>query len=58
MIAHRVESRGIYHRGASADAHEGVTAFLEKRPARFPDSVQRDLPDIFGDDLAVPSFRP
>lgn len=36
----------------------GVTAFLEKRPARFPDSVQRDLPDSFGDDLAVPSFRP
>ncbi|MGY5208976.1 crotonase/enoyl-CoA hydratase family protein [Nocardia gipuzkoensis] len=58
MIAHRVESRGIYHRGASADAREGVTAFLEKRPARFPDSVQHDLPDIFGDDLAIPPFRP
>ncbi|MGV9973744.1 crotonase/enoyl-CoA hydratase family protein [Nocardia beijingensis] len=58
MIAHRIESRGIYHRGASADAREGVTAFLEKRPARFPDSVDRDLPDIFGDDLAVPPFRP
>ncbi|MBF6168888.1 crotonase/enoyl-CoA hydratase family protein [Streptomyces gardneri] len=57
MIAHRVESRGIHHRGASADAREGVTAFLEKRPARFPDSVDRDLPDIFGDDLAVPPFR-
>ncbi|WP_174189610.1 crotonase/enoyl-CoA hydratase family protein [Nocardia barduliensis] len=58
MIAHRVESRGIYHRGASQDAREGVTAFLEKRPARFPDSVERDLPDIFGDDLAVPPFLP
>ncbi|MGY1946444.1 crotonase/enoyl-CoA hydratase family protein [Nocardia asiatica] len=58
MIAHRVESRGIYHRGASADAREGVTAFLEKRPARFPDSVERDLPDIFGDDLPVPPFLP
>ncbi|MEU5761445.1 crotonase/enoyl-CoA hydratase family protein [Nocardia sp. NPDC047648] len=58
MIAHRIESRGIYHRGAAADAREGVTAFLEKRPARFPDSVARDLPDIFGDDLAVPPFRP
>ncbi|WP_040872252.1 crotonase/enoyl-CoA hydratase family protein [Nocardia exalbida] len=57
MIAHRIESRGIYHRGAAADAREGVTAFLEKRPARFPDSVERDLPDIFGDDLAVPPFR-
>ncbi|MGK8522602.1 crotonase/enoyl-CoA hydratase family protein [Nocardia asteroides] len=58
MIAHRVESRGIFHRGASADAREGVTAFLEKRPARFPDSVARDLPDIFGDDLPIPPFRP
>ena len=40
----------------TSDFAEGVTAFLEKRPARFPDSV-RDLPDIFGDDLPVPPFR-
>lgn len=58
MIAHRVESRGIHSRGASADAREGVSSFLEKRPARFPDSVARDLPDIFGADLPVPPFRP
>ncbi|MGA6204190.1 crotonase/enoyl-CoA hydratase family protein [Nocardia testacea] len=58
MIAHRVESRGIHSRGASADAKEGVSSFLEKRPARYPDSVARDLPDIFGDDLPVPPFRP
>ncbi|WP_024804622.1 crotonase/enoyl-CoA hydratase family protein [Nocardia sp. BMG51109] len=57
MIAHRIESRGIHRRGLSADAREGVASFLEKRPARFPDSVSRDLPDIFGDDLAVPPFR-
>ncbi|MEV0106389.1 crotonase/enoyl-CoA hydratase family protein [Nocardia sp. NPDC050799] len=57
MIAHRVESRGIHSRGASADAKEGVSSFLEKRPARYPDSVARDLPDIFGDDLPVPPFR-
>jgi enoyl-CoA hydratase/carnithine racemase len=57
MIAHRVESRGIHRRGASADAKEGVSSFLEKRPARYPDSVARDLPDIFGDDLPVPPFR-
>ncbi|MET8800994.1 crotonase/enoyl-CoA hydratase family protein [Nocardia sp. NPDC004568] len=57
MIAHRVESRGIHSRGASADAKEGVVSFLEKRPARYPDSVARDLPDIFGDDLPVPPFR-
>lgn len=57
MIAHRVESRGILHRGASADAAEGVSSFLEKRPARFPDSVARDTPEIFGADLPVPPFR-
>jgi hypothetical protein len=34
-------------RGRSADAHEGVSSFLEKRPARFADSVAGGLPDIF-----------
>lgn len=57
MIAHRVESRGIRSRGASADAREGVSSFLEKRSAQFPDSVLRDTPDIFGTDLPVPPFR-
>lgn len=49
MAAHRVDSRGIQVRGRSADAHEGVTSFLEKRAARFTDSVAGDLPDIFPD---------
>jgi enoyl-CoA hydratase/carnithine racemase len=30
-----------------ADAREGVTAFLEKRPAEFPDRVSDGLPDVF-----------
>jgi len=47
MEAHRVDSRGILVRGSSDDAREGVTAFLEKRPARFPMSVSDGLPDIF-----------
>jgi hypothetical protein len=49
MDAHRVDSRGIQMRGRSADAHEGVSSFLEKRQASFADSVSRELPDIFPD---------
>jgi enoyl-CoA hydratase/carnithine racemase len=46
MIAHRADSRGMVARGQSADAAEGITAFLEKRPASFPDRVSDGLPDI------------
>src|SRR3984885_15014499 len=46
MLAHRADSRGMYFRGQSADAAEGVTSFLEKRPAQFPDRVSDGLPDI------------
>jgi enoyl-CoA hydratase/carnithine racemase len=49
MDAHRADSRGIYFRGQSADTREGVTSFLEKRPASFPDRVSADLPDLFPD---------
>jgi enoyl-CoA hydratase/carnithine racemase len=47
MEAHRVDSRGIMSRGASADAREGVMSFLEKRPPAFPVKVSDGLPDIF-----------
>ncbi|WP_027575570.1 crotonase/enoyl-CoA hydratase family protein [Bradyrhizobium sp. WSM1743] len=47
MEAHKIESRGMYARGRSADAKEGVVAFLEKRPAVFKDRVPADLPDYF-----------
>ena len=39
MEAHQVDSRAVQARGASADAKEGVTSFLEKRPAAYPDRV-------------------
>jgi enoyl-CoA hydratase/carnithine racemase len=46
MVAHRADSRGMYARGKSADAVEGITAFLEKRPAEFPDRVSDGLPEV------------
>jgi enoyl-CoA hydratase/carnithine racemase len=47
MEAHKIDSRGIFMRGKSADVREGVSAFLEKRPARFADRVSRDMPPYF-----------
>ena len=47
MEAHRADSRAMLSRGQSADAVEGVTAFLEKREANFPDRVSDGLPDVF-----------
>jgi enoyl-CoA hydratase/carnithine racemase len=47
MQAHRVDSRAIQARGRSADAREGVSSFLEKRPAHYPDRVSADLPAFF-----------
>ncbi|MCA3720909.1 crotonase/enoyl-CoA hydratase family protein [Phenylobacterium sp.] len=56
MEAHMADSRGIQARGAMADAKEGVTSFLEKRPPRYPDRVSTDLPDIW-EHWSAPKFR-
>lgn len=47
MDAHNADSRALMIQGASGDVREGVTAFLEKRPAVFPRRVSTDLPDIW-----------
>src|SRR5262245_56671024 len=47
MEAHKIDSKGIYARGKSADVKEGVVAFLEKRPARFPMKVSDGMPSYF-----------
>jgi len=46
MEAHRIDSKAMFHRGRSADVKEGITSFLEKRPARFAETVSRDLPEL------------
>ena len=47
MEAHKVDSRAIKALGAGADAKEGVSSFLEKRPAEFGLSAATDMPDFF-----------
>src|SRR6202041_448533 len=47
MEAHKVDSRGIFARGSSAGGKKGVASLLEKRPAKFPDKVSKDMPSYF-----------
>jgi enoyl-CoA hydratase/carnithine racemase len=47
MEAHRLDSRIIYERGAASDAAEGVSSFLDKRTAIYPDRVSADMPATY-----------
>ncbi|MFV2174661.1 enoyl-CoA hydratase-related protein [Actinomadura sp. LOL_016] len=47
--AHVADSRLMAALGGAGDAAEGVTSFLEKRPAEFPLKVSKDLPPVVPD---------
>jgi enoyl-CoA hydratase/carnithine racemase len=46
MEAHRIDSKAVFFTGRSPDAYEGVSAFLEKRPAKFS-SKPSAMPDFY-----------
>jgi enoyl-CoA hydratase/carnithine racemase len=45
--AHRLDSLAMFWTGQSDDAREGIRAFLEKRPARFPQRPSADMPPFY-----------
>lgn len=47
MESHRIESKGIYWTGKSADVREGVESFLEKRAPNFPLRPSKDMPPFY-----------
>ena len=47
MAAHRIDSLGMAHTGASADAREGVASFLEKRPPAFASTPGEAMPAFY-----------
>lgn len=47
MEAHQIDSRGMVAMGAAADAQEGVSSFLEKRPPNFTMKPSQDMPAFY-----------
>jgi enoyl-CoA hydratase/carnithine racemase len=57
MSAHQSETLALNARGLSADAAEGIAAFLEKRRPNFPDRLSDGLPDVLSG-LPSPTYLP
>ena len=47
MEGHKIDSKGIYWMGKTADVREGVESFLDKRKPNFPMKVSADMPPYF-----------
>jgi enoyl-CoA hydratase/carnithine racemase len=47
MEAHKLDSRGVRALGQTADAREGVSSFLEKRPARYAGNPSSEMPGFY-----------
>ena len=47
MEAHKVDSKCIFFMGQSPDAMEGVSSFLQKRPAQFSMKPSTDMPPFY-----------
>ena len=47
MEAHRLDSQGMFWTGRGADAYEGVTSFVEKRPPHFTQKASADMPPFY-----------
>ena len=47
MEAHKIDTRGVFYTGRSADAKEVVQSFLEKRPAKYTNKPSTDMPEFF-----------
>ena len=45
--AHLLDSKSIFFMGRSADAYEGVSSFLEKRPPKFSMRPSSDMPPFY-----------
>ena len=47
VLRERFPELDFVHAATERDAREGVESFLEKRAAKFPGKVSKDMPEFF-----------